>query len=204
MTPPPLASPRFGGPPPPKAPHVAPWPLCGTHTAPPDGERRFPFALRLPRRRTEAHARSPRQEPTPEAYARDRADRRFLFAPIPDARRAPQRRTLRAWTTSPGLRNIYGKTKGHGKKWKPRRFYAADYTRPAHVPVLLSVRFVFDAATDRPKLPARLVLSARGRKRTEREKRRTSNRRIFCASNRAQITEKLRKTGPPGRPAFTI
>ena len=153
----------------------------------------------------------PRKRPAPHPCPSGRtktaplpAGRRFPFASMPDALHPPQHGTLRAWTAPPGLRNIYGKTKGHGKKWKPRRFYAADYTRPAHVPVLLSVRFVFDAATDRPNLPARLVLSARGRKRTEREKRRTSNRRIFCASNRAQITEKLRKTGPPDRPVFAI
>ena len=33
---------------------------------------------------------------------------------------------------------------------------------------------------------------------------RTSNRRIFCASNRARITENLRKTGPPDRPIFAF
>jgi hypothetical protein len=106
-------------------------------------------------------------------------------------------------TAPPGLRNIYGKTKGHGKKWKPRRFYAADYTRPAHVPALLSVRFVLAAVTGRPKHPARLVLSGRAQG-DGAGKPRTSNCRIFCTSNCAQITEKLRKTGPRRRTVFAF
>lgn len=80
---------------------------------------------------------------------------------MPDALHPPQRRTPRAGIASPGLRNSYGKTKGREKKAQARRIYAADSARPAHVPALLSDRFVLDAATDRPKLPARLVLSAR-------------------------------------------
>lgn len=153
----------------------------------------------------------PRKRPAPHPCPSGRtktapllAGRRFPFASMPDALHPPQRRTLRAWTTPPGLRNIYGKTKGRGKKLEPRRFYAVNYTRPAHVPALLFARFVLAAVTGRPKHPARLVLSARGRKRTERGKRRTSNRRIICTSNRAQITEKLRKTGPPDRSVFAI
>lgn len=163
-----------------------------------------------PRRCSVFGGTPPRKRPAPHPCPSGRtktaplpSGRRFPFASMPDAPHPPQHGTLRAWTAPLGLRNIYGKTKGHGKKWKPRRFYAADYTRPAHVPALLSVRFVLAAVTGRPKHPARLVLSGRAQG-DGAGKPRTSNRRIFCASNWAQITENLRKAGPPDRPIFAF
>ena len=144
----------------------------------------------------------PRRSPPGGAFllprCRTRCTRRNAGRSAP----GPPRRPL-------GLQNINGKIKAAREKRNSAPFYTADYTRPAHVPALLSVRFVLAAATGRPEHPARLVLSGRGRgrgrKKTERgEKPRTSNRRIFCTSNRAQITEKLRKTRPPDRPVFAF
>ena len=130
-----------------------------------------------PRRCSVFGGTPPRKRPAPHPCPSGRtktaplpSGRRFPFVSMPDALHPPQHGTLRAWTAPPGLRNIYGKTKGRGKKRKPRRFYAVDYTRPAHVPALLSARFVLAAVTGRPKHPARLVLSGRGRKRTKRGK----------------------------------
>ena len=76
-----------------------------------------------PRRCSVFGGTPPRKRPAPHPCPSGRtktaplpAGRRFPFVSMPDAPHTPQHGTLRAWTAPPGLRNIYGKTKGRGKK----------------------------------------------------------------------------------------